>query len=406
MATSQASTSSGALAILEESIFGTIASGKPKFLRFTGESLSYDLSRESSTEINATAQVSDSVLTSSTAGGDIQIELNYKEYDRLIESVLRSTFSTFGTGGVKTLTVSFNHSAGTITGVAGDFTGLTAGQYFSVKGSDATNNNDGVYRVGSLSGGDAVITVDTGTPLLATKASDAGVLISSTRCSNGVATVRTFSIEKQLGDITQYFMHRGRAFSKLDLDFSVGKVLTGSFGTIGKDVVRAGATQFPGGAPDASEAFGINSAVTGVGQLLVRTSGTTTDLLEGAYVSSMKVSVDGKLREQKAIGNLGAIGIGAGTFEITGTAEIYLVTGAIYDAALNNQLVSIAFPVKDSNGNGYGFTFANVKLGVPPVNIGAKDQDIMLTVPFTAVAPNTTTDRMISIDRFGDSLVA
>jgi hypothetical protein len=86
---------------------------------------------------------------------------------------------------------------------------------------------------------------------------------------------------------------------------------------------------------------------------------------------------------------------------MTGTLDIYLVTGSIYDAALADQLISIAIPVVDSSGNGYAYTFANVKLNVPDVMAGAKDQDVMMSVPFTAVAPNTTTDRMLAIDRFG-----
>jgi hypothetical protein len=400
--TSQASTSSSSLAYKEESAYGVVADGAPKALRNTGESLGYSFTQSESTEINSTAQVSDAIITDASASGGINFEAQYHEYDTFVEALLRNTYSEFGTGGVKSLTVTFSVSAGTITGTTGDFTGLVAGQWFSVKDSDATDNNDGYYLISSVTS--SVITVDTETPLLADKAADAGVSISSTRITNGTAAMRTFSIEKSFGDVNQFFMHKGRGISSMSLNFATGSILTGSFNTMGKNATRADATQFSTSA-SAAEAYGIASCVTGVGNILVRNAAGAS-ILGGAYIQAATINIDGKLREQKAVGNLGAVGLGAGTFSMTGTLEIYLKTGSIYDAALAGQLISVALPVKDSAGNGYAYTFANVKLNVPDVMAGSKDQDVLMSVPFTAVAPNTTTDRMIAIDRFGASVVA
>ena len=118
----------------------------------------------------------------------------------------------------------------------------------------------------------------------------------------------------------------------------------------------------------------------------------------------MKISIDASLREQKAIGALGAVGIGTGVFKIGGTVEIYLKTGAIYDAALADNLISITFPVSDASGNGYGLTFDNVKLKVPKIVAGGMDSDVMMSCEFTAVAPSTSVNKMIHIDRFGTAL--
>ena len=394
--TSQASTSSAQLSYLEETAFGVVGATAPKLLRNTGEDLTFGFSQESSAEINATRQISDAIITDAEASGGFQMELSYLEYDPFIEALLGSTFNSFGTGGVKTITGAIiDATAGTLTGGAGSFTGLVVGQYFSIK--DSGLGNDGYYRIGTVSA--TVITVDTETPFTANET--ANLDVSSTRITNGTATMRTFSIEKAFTDVGQYFMHRGRGISQMDLNFSTGSILTGSFGTIGKDVLRDDATQF-GSAADASNAHGIASAVTGVGSILVRNAAGTS-ILGGAYINSATMTINGALRAQKAIGNLGAIGIGQGTFEMTGSLEIYLKTGSIYDAALADQKISVVIPTKDPLGNGYAFTFANVKLGVPDVSAGSKDQDVLMSVPFTAVAPNTSTDRMIAIDRYGDA---
>lgn len=394
---SQSSTSTAQLAYLEETAFGVIPTGTPRKLRFTGESFAFDFTMSESEEINSTGQVTDAIITDASATGGFNFHWQYKEYDDFLEALLRSTFSSYGTGGVKSLSLTFNATAGTITGTAGDFTGLVAGQWFSVDGSDS---NDGVYRISTLT--TAQITVDDETPLLDDEGPTASVDISSTRLSIGTDTLRSFCIEKTFTDVEQYFMNRGRAISKMELNFAVGQILSGSFDTIGKDEVRDDATQFDA-SPDPSETFGVASSIVGVGTVLVRDS-LGASILDGAYINSLTLTVDGMLREQKALSNQGAIGIGKGTFSIKATGEIYLVTGSIYDTALSNATVSLAIPVMDTNNNGYVYILDNVKLNVPKANAGAKDNDTMLNFEATAIAPNTATDSMIKIDRFGDSV--
>ena len=396
---SQASTSTAQLAYLEETAFGVVETGAPKALRMTGEDLKFDFTLDSSKEINASGQITDAITTDAAATGGFQFEMQYHEYDPFITSLLRSTFNDFGTGGVKTLTLSFNDGTGVITGTAADFSELVVGQYFSVKDSVG---NDGHYRIGARAENGSTITVDTETPLLADETSTASVKISATRVGIGTDTLRSFSIEKVFGDVGQYFMHRGRAISKMDFSFTAGSIMTGSFGTVGKDAVRADNTQFSAPA-EAAEAFGVISGVVGLGNLIVEDAGGTS-ILGGAYIKSGNISIDGKLREQKAVGYLGSIGIGKSQFMVSGTLEIYLVTGSIYDAALAGQPITIAIPVKDVDGNGYAFIFENTKLKPPTVAAGGLDQDVMLSVEFTATAPDTTTDSMIWIDRFGDTV--
>ena len=391
---SLSSTSAVQLSYLEESTPGTTpGTGTPKNLRFTGESLAYEIQSDSSKEINNTRQTSDSIHVSAAAQGAINIESHYREYDPFFESILGGTFSTaFGTDGVAAMTVSFDASANTITddGVDG-FAGLVAGQWLSVIGGA----NAGVYRISSMT--DDVLTIDTDTPLVST-AAGVSCSIASSRLSLGTAALRYFSLEKYFSDVGQYFIYRGMSPSKLDLSLETGSFLTGSIGFLGLNSARDTSTMMPVAAA-AATSYGAMNAVTGVGSILIDNAP-----IANTYVKSAKISVDPKLRAQTAIGTFGSVGIGMGTFAIGGTLEMYLNDGSIYDQALANTSVSVEIPIWDVNKNGYAFVMNNVKLSVPVVQAGGMDSDVMLSVDFTCIAPNSSTDKMLIIDRFGTAL--
>lgn len=384
-----ASTSSVQLSYLEESTFGVIETGAPKNLRMTGESLAYDITSEPSKEINASRQVSDLVQVGATAQGSINFEAQYREYDPFLEALLASTYSEIGTAGVSAVTVDFTKATNNVTATVGDFTGIVPGQWISFIGA---GSNSGIYRVATVNSV-TDLDLDSDYPL----DSDASTMVcevSSSRLTLGLDTLRTFTIQKEFSDVDQFFAYTGMAVSKLSLNLATGALLTGSLDFMGSASQRAGVTQFSQGAT-AAEGFGIMNAVTGVGRILLDNAP-----LAGTFVKSATVEVNGNLRGQTGIGTLGSVGIGTGTFSVGGTLEFYLNDGAIYDQALANTSVSIEFPISDVLNNGYAFVFNNCKLGVPTVQAGSKDADVMLSVPFTAVAPSST-DKMMYIDRFG-----
>ena len=390
---SLASTSSVQVSYLEETAFGVIETGTPKNLRMTGESLAYDITSEASKEINASRQVSDLVQVGATAQGGVNFEAQYREYDPFFEALLASTFTEIGTDGVQAVTVTFAVTGNNVTATVGDFTGIVAGQWISF--IDA-GNNSGIYKVETVNS-ITDLDLDTDYPIIEDAASVA-CDVSSSRLTLGLEALRTFTVQKEFSDVAQFFAYRGMAASKLSLNLTTGALLTGSLDFMGSDSIRGDVTQFTGAADDA-EAFGIMNAVTGVGRILL--DGAP---LSGTFVKSATVEINGNLRGQTAIGTLGNVGIGVGTFDIGGTLEFYLNDGSIYDQALANTAVSIEFPISDVLNNGYAFTFNNCKLGVPTVQAGSKDADVMLSVPFTAIAP-TTADKMVYIDRFGTAPV-
>ena len=373
----------------------------------TGEDLNFTVSRESSKEINASRQTSDSIQVDAEAAGSVNLEMSYSEYDPFLEALLAGSFDTSfaGSTNTKQLTVSFvAGGTNTITDDGSDgFAGLVVGQWVSFVG-DSSAANDGIYLITAMT--DDELTVDASTPVSTTAASVL-VNVSSSRLEIGTVAQRSFSVEKQFTDVDQYFIMKGMCPSKLDLSFSTGAIVTGSVGFLGTGSARADATALPGTLA-AAESFGLINSVTGVGAVAgaggIFLRDGSTNLLADTFVQSMAISVDAALRTQKSIGVLGAAGVATGTFKITGSLEVYLADGELYDKALDDTTVSITFPIHDSSGNGYAFTFSDIKLGVPTVAAGSMDSDIVLSFEFDALAPDTSTDSCIKIDRFGEAI--
>lgn len=394
-----ASSNRVALRYILETVFGTTpGTGNPNNLRMTGESLAYAIQTDSSKEIRSDRQVTDLVQVGASSSGGVNFELSYKEFDALFEAAFMDTWDVYGTNGVSAaMAITLDSTAGTLTpsveptGVDA-FSNLAVGQFFRLTApGDAADG--AILRIATKTA--AAITVAAATPIPGTgsRAAVAGCTISSSRLANGT-TQRSFTIEKGMLDVDQYFAYRGMNASKLSLSFASGAIVTGVLEFMGKDSVRADATTLPG-APIASATFDIMNAVSGVGNVLE--NGTP---LSGTFIKSLKLNLDNKLRAQDAIGVLGAAGVAPGTIEVTGEMEVYLADGTMYDKFINNTASSVIWSMKDGAGNGYALTLPKVKYSDAKVQAGGLDQDVMLSMPFTGLM-DATTAKTLLLDRFG-----
>lgn len=392
-----ASTSRTQLRYILESVFGTTpGAGNPNNLRMTGESLTMAIGTESSKEIRSDRQTTDLVPVSAQASGDVNFELSYCEFDPLFEAALQGTWDVYGVKGVGS-TFSGTYTATTITAGAAPtggsaFTTLDPGQWIQLRAPANANDGKWVKVHASTAPTSTVITLDAATPLIA-NGPTAGSWISASRLVNGT-TQRSFTLEKNFTDITQFFAYRGQTASKMSLQFQSGAIATGSFGFMGKDAARNAATSLPG-SPVASLAYDVMNAVSGVGQIFEGGAALT-----GTFIKSLSFDMDNKLRGQSAIGTLGNVGIGAGTIDLKGTMEMYLADGTLYDKFIGNTATSLSLRVTDGANNGYMISFPKMKYSDAKVVAGSIDQDAMISVPFTALM-DTLTGKMILIDRAG-----
>lgn len=376
-----ASTSRTQLASILESSFGVtpnVGNGVRK--RMTGESLNFDLTKEESQEIRDDRQVDGAVTVDASAAGAVNIHWQYGEYDDWLQGLFMNSYAVFGTGGVSApMTVTFaatTLTASAATTGANDLSTLQLGQWFRV--SAAGDPNDGKYfRVSLVTPPtDTVVTLHTSTPAVVS-AAVANVTISSSRITNGV-TESSFTLEKRFSDVGQYMAYRGMYASQLALQIQAGSLTNGNFNFMGRDMVRGAATTLPGTLAD-SKAFDIQNGVRGVSQ--VWEGGAP---LVDTYIRSLNFNFDNTLRAQTALSNLGAVGIGVGDVNVSGSMEVYFKDGTLLDKFLNDTYTSLVVGTRDTAGNGYIISMPKVMLMSCQVAAGQKNQDVMATFNYKA----------------------
>lgn len=395
-----ATTAQGQLAYILETVPGeTPATGKGTMLRLTGESLSAEISKDVSKELNATRQTAGMFLTDSQVSGGFQFEVSAGEYDPILEALLMDTWSTFGVNGKSaedTLTIAVSGQDSTITfgGAApAGLADLVDGCWLTVSGENLDEANRKPQRVKSVDATAKKITVY---GKMKAQSVTKGVVHHS-RLTNGV-TDRAFTLEKGLAQIQQYFIYRGCRFSKGSWNFESKAAVTGSFEIIGMSSETADAVSLGDKtAYTPSKAEPIIDAVLGMDNVLIDGKDAREEMTAG--VQKMSLEFDNNLKGHEAIGVLGNVGVTAGVIKCSGNITMYFANGKIYNDVIRQRRFNVSLKVFDRNGHGYAFTLPSVELSSPKVNISDNDSAVMIELEYTALM-DPTTRKTIYIDRF------
>ena len=125
----------------------------------------------------------------------------------------------------------------------------------------------------------------------------------------------------------------------------------------------------------------------------------------GTFVQSVKLTYDNTLRVQESVDQVGAIGVGSGTVNLTGTIEVYFANGELFNKFNNNQNISLVVSTLDNDGNGYVITIPKANLSSLKTSAGSKDQDMMLSIEVTGLRDLGNADpalrQLIFVDRVG-----
>lgn len=401
-----ASSSLVELAYAPEVTFGVIpVAGNHTKLRFTGESLNYEIAKEVSAEINSTRTSSSKVPVSASTSGDIETEMSYKEYDPLIEASLQSTFTAFGVNGVGAAFICTTFTATTITASvatagASIFTSLRPGQFFRLTAPG--NVNDGkILRVHATTPPTStVITVDAATPLTAGGTNVAACSVSTSRLTNG-STQKSFSLERRSTDIGEFWCYSGQVLGSWDINMASGALTTQTFSFVGRKAQRNVATHLPGAGVE-SQAYDIHSSATGPVCLLFVDGAP----LANTFVQSFSLSYDNGAEAQTAMCDIGAVGVRSNTVSATGSMSVYFANGSLFDKFASNTNISLTVSTLDASGNGYIITLPKVNIStLGGANASAKDQDMMIDIDFEALRDlgnaNALLRQLIFVDRVG-----
>lgn len=380
-----ASSSLTQLSAIKETTWGeTPVVGTPRFRRFTGESLAFALTKDTSKEINPSRQVSSLIPTKAEVSGGLSIELSLKEHDDFMESAMMDTWSFYGTNGISTAALA-SFSASTITfdsapTGADALTNLAVGQWFRIvdPGTALPATNKGIFQVQSRTA--TSITV-AGTPFTVDAVSKL-VRISSAKLTHGI-TRSSYSIEKYHPEANQYFVFRGMQVAKFGLRIESGSIVNGSIDFMGSTSANGGSTFMPGAATDAFTGDSLN-AVTGVMSVLM--DGTPIRTLMQTEIKSFSFDFDNKLQGLEAVGFLGNADVMAGRIDLKGSLQVYFANGQLYNDFINSVAHSLTFVLKDpKTGEGYVLEFPRIELSDAKTNAQNLDQPVMLETTWQAL---------------------
>lgn len=396
-----ASSSAVAVRAIKEDVFGVIpAAGDPKVLRITGETLKFNISKETSKEINLTRTNSSVIPVTANSSGAINAEISYASMDDFMEAVLQGTWAPYGVDGVganvtadiTTTTI----TASVATSGANLFTLLKPGQWFRTGGAGV--NAHKILRVSTTTAPTAtVITLDASTPGVASTAESINLMAS--RLTHGTDQT-SFTIERENSDVGVFIAYTGMTPSKLSINIASGSLSGMSIDFMGKGGLESDTTQLPG-TPIPAPTYDIHSGVSGATNAIWMDGAPITS----TFVKSVALSFDNTLRSQEAIGTLGAVGIGSGTIVCTAQLSVYFADKDIFTKFRTNVNSSVGFATTDAAGNGYIFTLPKANVTDWTSNASAKDQDQMLDITVTALSDDANAvvalRKLLFVDRIG-----
>lgn len=206
-------------------------------------------------------------------------------------------------------------------------------------------------------------------------------LLQSTWSTNIIkngTTLKSFTFEKLMKATTdQYHRFTGQVINTMQLSIKAREMVTGSFGTMGKDGVSAQAI-VTGATYAAVNSNPVINAANNVAALAI--TGIASPL-----ITELNLNVDNNMRQQPVIGSLNSKGIGSGRCSVSGDMTMYFENQAAFELYLADTYTDLSFTLGGASNLKYAFVIPKIKLTNAEVVNGGNDQDVMLKVPFTAV---------------------
>lgn len=370
-----------ALLYIPESVFGvTPSTPNMKFVRHTGESLGLDTQTTRSNEIRSDRQIPDFVRTGINAAGDVNIELSHGAFDDwLVASLMSAGWSTQVS--LTGLTLTFNAAAGTITRSAGDWVadGVVVNAWIRPAGA-AQSANNAYFKVSAVT--TTVITVQQvgATPRMVNEGPTAAMTLKQgSQIVNGT-TFTSYAIERRFTDLTNEFsIFNGMAIDQLSLNTQKDGIVTGAFRFLGRTEASAAATA--AGSTTAAPTEDVMNAIDDC-KMVVENGGAQYD------VTALTVQLRNNLRARLQVGTLGAVSMGVGSVEVSGTHQAYYTSKAVMDRYLNYGATSLAQGFY-KNGKGYVFDFPRIKYSAGRRVGGGINADVMAEMSWNAMLDPT-----------------
>lgn len=196
-------------------------------------------------------------------------------------------------------------------------------------------------------------------------------------------TERSFTIEQAYeGLITpEYEYYTGMEVSNMSFEMSAQDIMKASMSFMGSQAT-IGTTRFASATTVAAPTNDVLNTSSHVGS--IREGGSAVS--GPNYVTAVKFSIDNNLRMQNAVGQAGAIGIGVGRANISGSLSTYFGSSALLAKLRANTATSYDFRLQDPSGTkAYIFDMPRIKFSGGNPEVSGVDTDMMIELGFTAI---------------------
>jgi len=212
---------------------------------------------------------------------------------------------------------------------------------------------------------------------------------TSATLDNGT-TVISHSIQKAFPDLAApvYMTFAGCVCDKLSLTLAPGAIVTGAATIAGMSSV-ADTVQLPGATfPALTRDGGVMNTSSNV------TSIQDNNVASTMLIANMTVDILNNVRQQKAVGVLGAAGQALGQFNVSGNLSTYFQSITDYNRFKNGTTFSLDVTLTDALGNYYIINLPKVKLNSAKVVAGGNNSDVMADFTYVALQDTVTARTM------------
>src|SRR5574343_187389 len=379
------------LSYVAESTFGTFPSSTLVDLRFTGESFSQNIKTARSAEIGSDRQVA-----------DLNFELTYGTFDPFFEAALLSgafPSETTIVSATDNKSITFTSATGNVQ-CTGAFSGVAVGDWIRFKGLTAglAAMNNQCYKVLTVTDTANIIIAGAVAVVGGTQAASLtanGVIVKGSTIKNGT-TLKSFAIEKQLSDVSSYFLtYTGMTIDQLVLNIAAEQLVTGTFSFVGVNETKRNVTSGTG--YTAANTNEVMNCIENVLHVIEGTPAVNTD--NRLEITELQLTIANGLRPRKIVGGVGPDSFGYGKCSVSGSCNMYFENQAAATKFLAFTETSLAFVLQAAAGTTYLIEIPKINFTAGPRVASGENTDIMLPLTFDAKR-DPTLDATIRIVRW------
>ncbi len=202
------------------------------------------------------------------------------------------------------------------------------------------------------------------------------------RLVNGVLK-RSFTLEREFGDhspVTYEYL-RGMTVGGLTFTAPSQSIVTTQFSFLGAASLLQDSGRFSGATTIPTDARGVLNSSSNVGRI----ARGGTPISGKNFVTELSVEINNNLRNQNAVGFLGAVAIGAGECGVSGSLHTYFDDKSLAQDVINNVVTSIDARFQDNEQHALFFDLPRVKFSEGSPEVPGKNQDVVLNLSYQAI---------------------